>query len=80
MKKSELLNIEFKWSFIADNKGYYMVAVKHVSDKRIVAYKPIGGGGVLIEWLNNKIAPRGWKSEELLVIGDIVYDIQKKYS
>ena len=83
METLELSNIEFNWKFIADDKGYYMAAVKHVSDKKIVAYKPINSG-VSIEWLvtNNKIAlgANGWKSEQVLVIDDIVYDIQKKYN
>lgn len=83
MQKSELLNIEFNWRFIADSKGYYMVGMKHIDDKKIVAYKPINGIAS-IEWLviNNKIGrgASGWKSVEAVVIGDIVYDIQKKYS
>lgn len=77
MGTSELLNIEFNWKFIADDRGYYMVAVKHVNDKRIVAYKPIGCTPT--EWLDNNIsqAPRGWKRVEAVIIDDIVYDIQK---
>lgn len=80
METLELLNIEFSWKFKADHIGYYMVAVKHVSDKRIVAYKPIDC--TPIEWLEKNIsqAPRGWERVEAVAIDDIVYDIQKKYS
>lgn len=78
MKTSELSNIEFGWKFRADHMGYYMVAVKHVDDKRIVAYKPIDC--TPIEWVDNNIsqAPRGWGRVEAVVAGDIVYDIQKR--